>query len=103
MGGAGSWRNARRQPRPPLPGSVTDLAADLVFLLVQRPLFSLGDVAAVGTGHRTFFHADLMVLPMQLGGLALADLAFLDFLVDAAGLTCPACPCSPPRPAGPGP
>ena len=67
-------------------GSVPYFPADLVLLLVKRPLLGLGDVAAVRAGHRPFFHPNPMILLVQLGCLPSADLAFAHFLVDPAVL-----------------
>jgi hypothetical protein len=65
---------------------VVDFFADVVFLLVQRILFLLGDVAAILAGHVALFLADLMILPMKIPGLPMRDLAVLGLFVDAAVL-----------------
>jgi hypothetical protein len=57
--------------------------ADLVFLLVQGPLFLLADMTAVLPRHVAFLLADGTVFAVQPGGLGLAHLPFLHFLVDA--------------------
>jgi hypothetical protein len=61
---------------------LADLATDLVFLLVQRALFLLGDVPTVLRGHVALFLANLAVFLVQLARLALGDFAFLHFVVD---------------------
>ncbi len=62
----------------------SDLLADAVFLLVQRLLFLLGDMAAILAGHGAFFVANLMIFRVQLGSLALGNFALFDFTMDAA-------------------
>jgi hypothetical protein len=50
-----------------------NLPADVIFLLIQRALIRLGDVAAVLARHVTLFLADLVILVMEFGGLLLAQ------------------------------
>src|SRR5438876_8565523 len=59
-----------------------DLLAHVVLLLVQRLLLEPGDVAAVLACHIALFLPDLMVLLVQLIGLLVRQVAFLDLMVD---------------------
>ncbi|HKF96957.1 MAG TPA: hypothetical protein VKB20_01775 [Steroidobacteraceae bacterium] len=45
---------------------LADLLADLVLLLVERALFGLGDVAAIGARHGALFLADRVILACSL-------------------------------------
>jgi hypothetical protein len=59
------------------------LAIDGIFLLIQCPLFLLGNVPTILAGHETFLLANLMVFLKELGGLALGNFTFLHFLIDS--------------------
>src|SRR5215468_261287 len=65
---------------------LADLLADLVLLLVERTLFGLGDVAAIGARHGALFLADRVILGVQLVRLRLGDLTFAALGVDALAL-----------------
>ena len=54
---------------------MTYLAADLIFLLIQRALLGLGDVAAVLRCHGAFLLADRAVLGMSCRASFLVNLS----------------------------
>ena len=56
-------------------GLLSDLPADLVFLLVKGPLFLPGNMAAVLTRHDSLLSADLMVFRMEPCCFSLGHLA----------------------------
>ena len=60
------------------------LAADGVFLLIERLLLGARDVSVVEFGHRALLLADRPIFPMKLIGLLLVDLAFFQFFVYSA-------------------
>jgi hypothetical protein len=60
-----------------------DLLADGIFLLIKCLLFLLGDMAAVLRGHGTLFLTNLAIVLVQGLRLALGQVPFLDFLVNA--------------------
>jgi hypothetical protein len=62
--------------------SLANLLADCAFLLIQRSLLLLGDVAAVLAGHETLFPADLVVFFVQRCCLWLAQAAVFDVGLD---------------------
>ena len=64
------------------------LAADGVFLLIERLLLGARDVSVVEFGHRALFATDRPIFPMKLIGLLLVDLAFFQFFVYTAILGC---------------
>ena len=59
-----------------------------VFLLVERLLVELGDVAIVQMRHVTLFLANLVVIAVQRGRLGLGDFPRLHFPVNALVLIC---------------
>ncbi len=66
-----------------LPLLVADLFANRVFLLVQGVVFGLGDMAAFLAGIVTLFRANAAIFGVQVARLGVAQVAFLDFVVDA--------------------
>jgi hypothetical protein len=63
---------------------MANLAADLVFLLIELLLLGACDVTVIGLRHRALFLTNCMVLGVELLGLAFRYFAFADFLVNAA-------------------
>ena len=60
--------------------------ADVILLVVETSLFTLGDMAVMTGSHCPFFVTDGMILCMETCSLCSADLAFPAFLVDTAVL-----------------
>jgi hypothetical protein len=61
-------------------------AADPIFLLVQRALLSLCNVAMVLRSHETFFTPHSAILPMKSTHLTAIDFTLVQFAVDPMGL-----------------
>jgi hypothetical protein len=66
--------------------SAADLAADRIFLLIERAPFGTGDVTAVLARHEALFVADRVILGMNRTRLAAGDLSFATLLIDAVVL-----------------
>lgn len=64
--------------------STTDLTADRVLLLIERPLVGAGEVPAVESRHCALLVADRAILAMQPARLLPRHLAFADFTMNAA-------------------
>src|SRR5579863_620902 len=79
-----SARTARRfAPRAVVTKLLADLVADAIFLLVERRLLELRDMAAILARHGALFLANLMIVLMQARRLLVGHLAFLHFLMNA--------------------
>lgn len=78
-----------RRDAEPLP-SLPNLVADSILLLIERLLVGARDVPVVELRHRVLLVADRVIFMMKLIGLLLRDLAFLQFIIDAAVLICEA-------------